>query len=155
MPTGEAAGIDAAYGKAVELLARRPHFAAEVRRKLAARGFAPEAVAGALERLAERGYLDDRAAAHAWVESARRRGYGPRRLRAELASRGVAEEIAREAVAAAFGAGELEAALAAAAHLRGRDPAALARALDRKGFSKAVILEILDRLGAGAGDETE
>ncbi len=134
-----------AAAKALELLGRRAHFRAELEAKLAARGFPAAAVEEAMGRLAERGYLDDRAAARLWVEAAQRKGYGPRRLRAELVRRGVEAEIAAEAVAAVIGAGERERALAVAGRFRGSDPAALARHLDRKGFSKPIILAIVGK----------
>jgi regulatory protein len=152
-PAEQERGAEAAYAKAVELLAHRPHFEAELKAKLEARGFGEAAVAAALARLVERGYLDDRAAARQWAEGAvARKGYGSRRLRAELAARGVDPEIAAEAVAAACSTGERERALAAAGRFRGSDPKALARHLDRKGFSTSVILEIVDRFRRAAPD---
>jgi regulatory protein len=142
----------AAYAKAVELLGRRTHFRAEVASKLERRGFPPAAVAEALDRLVERGYLDDREAAREWMAGALRRGRGPRRLRSELAARGVGAEIVGEVVSGLSGEAERELARQAAARFRGRGAAALARHLDRRGFSKAVILEIVRGLGPGAGD---
>jgi len=99
---------DEVYQRALNLLARRDHSVAELRRKLVSRGFPDSLVSDALERLLRQGYLDDRRFAEYWVESALRsgKGYG-NRLLLELLRRGVSRETAAEAVAgAACGYGE-------------------------------------------------
>ena len=140
--------LQAALAKAADLLARRDHFRAELARKLTQRGFPDEVVGVAIDRLAELGYLDDAAAARRWAAVAvERKGFGPRRLLAELTRRGVAEEDARGAAAGAFPEGEPAAARRAAARCRRPDDrAAVARHLERKGFSSGVIIEILEGL---------
>lgn len=140
--------LRAALAKAADLLARRDHFRAELARKLVQRGFPGDVVEGAVERLAELGYLDDATAARRWAEGAvARKGIGPRRVLAELTRRGVAEAEARAAVATAFPEGEAAAARRAAARCRRPgDRAAVARLLERKGFSSGVIIEILEGL---------
>jgi regulatory protein len=71
-------------------LEARPRSIAEVRRKLTRLGYRPELVAGAVERLAELGFLDDEAFARAWVESRdRARPRGEHALRRELGLKGV------------------------------------------------------------------
>ncbi|MGH9380269.1 MAG: regulatory protein RecX, partial [Thermoanaerobaculia bacterium] len=62
------------YRKALDLLARRAHFRAELRQKLERRDFSAAAVDEALGRLAEEGHLDDPATARAFVEERLRRG---------------------------------------------------------------------------------
>jgi regulatory protein len=140
--------LQAALAKAADLLARRDHFRAELARKLAQRAFPAEVVARALDRLGELGHLDDATAARRWAEGAvERKGFGPRRLLAELTRRGVAEEDARAAAAGAFPEGERAVARRVAARCRRPDDrAAVARHLDRKGFSSDVIIEILGGL---------
>ena len=54
---------------AARFLEARPRSVAEVRRRLTRPGYRAPLVDGAIERLAELGYLDDEAFARAWVES--------------------------------------------------------------------------------------
>jgi regulatory protein len=75
-------------------LEARPRSVAEVRRKLTRLGYQPELVAGAVERLAELGFLDDEAFARAWVESRdRAKPRGEHALRRELGLKGVDRSI--------------------------------------------------------------
>lgn len=131
------------HRKALDLLALRAHFRRELEAKLRKRGFEEAEIDGCLERLASEGWLDDHAAAIAFAEGPlRRKGYGPRRMLAELSRRGADESAAEDAVRAAFPDGDIEAALQAAVAWRARrreDRKALARHLERKGFSGAAI----------------
>ena len=146
------------FDKACELLARRPHFRAELARKLAQRGHDPTAIAAALERLAELGYLDDAACARSLADQLGRRGHGPARLRAQLERRGAPREEAAAAVEAVFAEGEEPAARRAAERWLGRRApgrggrAALARHLDRKGYSSGTVLRLASEL-AGEDDD--
>ncbi|MBP1644059.1 MAG: recX, partial [Acidobacteria bacterium] len=80
---------ETALDKALQLVARRPHFRAELRRKLVARGFDEDEVAAALGRLTELGYLDDAELAAREGERLReRRGLGRAGIAAELARKG-------------------------------------------------------------------
>jgi regulatory protein len=87
-----------ALGRAGRLLARRPHSAAELRERLAAAGFQPPAIEGALRRLTELGLVDDRAFADAWIEHRAGRGLSGSAIRAELGARGVDPAVAEEAL---------------------------------------------------------
>jgi len=140
-----------AYQKAVQLLAARPHFRAELEKKLAARGYPEDEIAAALDRLADQGYVDDAKAAAGFVAGRLDRGaLGRTRLRAELAARG-AEAEAIEAALAALPDDDLPAAREAAVRFArgGRsDPAALARHLSRKGFSRRAIVALLRETGS-------
>ncbi len=146
-PRAEGDRTAEARAKALDLLASRPHFRAELAVKLGRRGFEPGVVEACLDRLEESGYLDDREAALGFARGRASRGHwGPARLRAELRGRGVGDSIADEVVREQFADGEREAIEAAAEAWRrrgrgGRD--ALARFLDRRGFSKGAIVEIL------------
>lgn len=141
--------MSACYDKAIGLLGRRPHFAAELGRKLAQRGFSSEEVGEALERLMQRRYLDDLETARAFVAERRRRnGWGSARLEAELLRRGASEDAVSAVLAGleeGVGGDEELAREAAARWSRrgGRDPAALARHLERKGFPPRVILRLV------------
>ncbi|MGA7829323.1 MAG: regulatory protein RecX [Geobacteraceae bacterium] len=86
---------------ALNLLSRRDHSEAELRRKLAPKGFSAEELDEVMARLKNAGYLDDRRFAHGFAESALRngRGYGFR-LRMELSRRGIAEEIVEDTLTA-------------------------------------------------------
>lgn len=84
---------------ALNLLSHRARTRAELRRKLVGKGFRPARVDPCLDRLAERGLLDDEAVAAAFVrDRLRHRPRGTARLAQELRAKGVAEEVARGAV---------------------------------------------------------
>ncbi len=85
---------------ALRLLAVRPRSRTELRRRLRGAGIGEEVVEETLERLAEQGYLDDRAFAEAWVDRRQRsRPRSRRMLRSELRQQGVEADLA-EAVTA-------------------------------------------------------
>jgi len=148
-----------AFDRALRLLAVRPHFRAELRRKLLDKLYDESEVEAALERLAALGHLDDEALAAAEGERLRqRRALASSAVRAELARKGAP----REAIAAAAGgddaASELARALGAGRRwLAGgrRDSAALARHLDRKGYPRHVIFRVLNELMPEAGTPEE
>ena len=97
MTRGRAAG---AFEKALELLAVREHFRAELEEKLVRRGFGQPEIEAALERCERLGYLDDRRAAERFVEvHAVRKGWGRRRLEQELRRRGAPAEVIAGAAA--------------------------------------------------------
>jgi regulatory protein len=149
---------DSALDKALELVARRPHFRAELARKLTQRGFAGDEIEAALARLSELGYLDDAELAAREAERLReRRGLARAGVAAELARKGAAAEAVDAALAGEDAEKELAAALAFAARWRqvhAADAAALARALSRKGYPGHVIFSVLKDLvpDAPAGD---
>ncbi|MCZ6726811.1 MAG: regulatory protein RecX [Acidobacteria bacterium] len=157
--SGVLRGSAEALSKAVDLLALRPHFRAELALKLARRAFEGEVVIATLDRLEELGYLDDLAAARGFAEGkALRAGWGPRRLRAELARRGVADDTVATVVAGAFADGEGAAVRSAAERWTARGGSGrdrLARYLDRRGFSKAAIVEILSEFAGESGSQHE
>jgi regulatory protein len=75
--------------RALDLLARRDHSRLELERKLAARGYAPETVAEALNELERGGLLAARRFVESFVRSRAARLQGPVRIRAALAERGI------------------------------------------------------------------
>lgn len=149
------------YQKALQLLAARAHFRRELQAKLAQRGFPSEEIEEALDRLADRGYLNDRQTAHGFVEQRLARGgEGRLRLRAELEKRGAPPEAIEAALSSLVPEDDLEPAREAAErweHLHPRgEAAALARHLTRKGFSRRAIFALLkDRPGAQEVDLTD
>lgn len=83
---------------ATHLLAGRDHATAELSRKLADRGFTPEAIATALAELQRSNSLNDERYGQNVVRYRSRRGQGPARIRLELRKAGVTAELAEAAV---------------------------------------------------------
>ena len=76
--------------RAVRLLAARDHSRAELRRKLLAKGVDDEELLErVLDGLEARNYLDDQRFVEQYIESRKRRGFGPSRIRKELRERGI------------------------------------------------------------------
>ncbi len=139
------------FDKAVDLLARQPHFVRQLELKLNRRGYESEEVAATLARLAELNYLDDRRTARGYVEGRLRRGgEGIRRMRAALVRKGAGAKAVEEALELVPKDDLAMARRSAAAWRRSRrgklDPSALARHLDRKGFSRRSIFALVDEL---------
>jgi regulatory protein len=141
--------------RGLALLARAEQSAFILRIKLEAREFSKRAVGIALERLAARGFLDDRRFAVAYASSrlAHRssKAEGPMSLIAALRERGVDRSLAAEAVAEILGPDERAGALAIAAakelkRSRGDREAARGR-LRGLGFKSEEISEHFDSLG--------
>lgn len=86
--------------QAVALLARRDHSRLELTRKLDGRGFPPEMIAAVLAELERTGLLRAERFAGSFVRTRVAKGQGPRRIRGELAERGVAAAGAAAALAA-------------------------------------------------------
>ena len=95
MPRERASAFDCA----LRVLALREHAEAELVRKLADKGYEAQEIEASVLRLKELRYLDDarfaRVFASSWLRNGR--GYGVR-LKMELARRGVAAEIACQAL---------------------------------------------------------
>lgn len=89
---------------AMDLLARREHGRVELTRKLRQRGAADELIDPALDRLAEEGLLSEARYLESFVASRARGGYGPLRIREELAQRG----LPRDAIEQALGEAEID-----------------------------------------------
>jgi regulatory protein len=154
-------GRPSAFDRATALLAARPHFSAELRRKLAARGYEADEIEETLARLAGLGYLDDESlAAHEAGRLRERKGLSRSGVAAELARKGVERGAVAAAVAGVSPGDELDVARAAAERwLAGRrgDGAALARHLARKGHSGHVIFRVLKdlKVDAPAGSDAD
>jgi regulatory protein len=149
---------------ALAALSRRSRFTAEMRRHLGTRGYPPEEIEATLARLLELGYLDDaRHAAAVATRVAAERGWGPRRVRQELARRGVSGEIIDRVLAGAEAEGSdpsrnLERVLAKLLRSRGRpsdrrERDRLRAALMRRGFSPDEIGRALAALDAEAAND--
>ena len=92
---------DEAFERALAALASKERTAAEIAGWLGDRGFAPEHVTAAVDRLIESGALDDERFARRFAEDKRElRGWGPDRIREALASRGLEPALIEAALAA-------------------------------------------------------
>jgi len=135
--------------RALVLLGHRARSVAELRRLLSAWPFNPEAIEDAVNWAAELGYLDDRALAREMVAlHLHRRTKGRRGVVAEIAQRGIAEDVAEQEVERHYpAAAEYEAALHLARRhactLEGLPPdkrlARLWRYLERRGFDEETV----------------
>ncbi|MGH8443902.1 MAG: regulatory protein RecX [Solimonas sp.] len=92
---------DAARGRALKLLSRREHSAAELSHKLQRRGAEADVAREAVARMQDAGWQSDERYAEMLVRSRVAQGYGPLRIRADLAAAGVSDAGARAALAAA------------------------------------------------------
>ncbi len=87
--------------RAMDLLALRDHSRIELARKLAARGFATDVIATALDGLERDGLLHVARFVESFVTGRVRKGQGPVRIRAELAQRGIDDTSIADGLAAA------------------------------------------------------
>lgn len=150
------AEVEAAYRTALRAVERRSFARADLGRRLRRKGHAPEAIAPALDRLTERGFLDDSVFAANYVETRAARGRGPLRLARDLAAMGVERSVIDRALAAQGAgsdvAGDVPRALAAKRaaqlgdlprHVRRRRVLAY---LARRGFSGREVTEMVGKL---------
>ncbi len=169
-PRGRARGprempeLDAKAAKlaAFELLAMKAWSARELASRLRRRGASAEVARAVVEELAGRGYVDDKAFARFWAESrARARCVGSRRLRQELAQRGIPRDVAGLAVEAAFAeVGEAERCLAAGRRrlptlLRAARERAAPRLRDyllRRGYPPGLVMRTVSALTGAQAD---
>jgi len=86
---------------AMDLLARREHGRVELTRKLRQRGAAEALIGPELDRLAEEGLLSEARYLDSFVASRARAGYGPLRIREELAQRGLPRQAIEQALSEA------------------------------------------------------
>lgn len=99
----ERAPLDAgaARERALKLLARREHSAAELAFKLQRRGAEADIAQAAVAKVQDAGLQSDARYAEMLVRNRIEQGYGPLRIRAELAAAGIQESVARAALDAA------------------------------------------------------
>ncbi len=87
------------YNRALDMLARAPRTARDLRRRLLLKGEPESDVDVTVERLTASGLLNDEAYARAFVRAkVASQGFSRRRLQQELAKRGVARDIADAAI---------------------------------------------------------
>lgn len=152
----------------LRLLELRPRSQREFEQQFRQKGYEPEVITEAIAVLARWGFVDDTQFAEQWVQSrSRARPAGARKLRAELAQKGVAKEKIEKAVEGLTDEGELglaRAALAKKARALPADKEArreewrrLAGFLQRRGFGwetvKKALAEIFDADPDEIGEE--
>jgi regulatory protein len=151
---------------ALVLLSFRPRTAAELRRRLAQKGFAADVAAQVVERMDELKLVDDAGFAETFVrDRVRLRPKGRRLLAQELRTKGVDADTAMDAIDGVMeraGASETDLARQAAARWRprpGEEPrkakARLYAFLARRGFASDAIREVADDVMAGVGEDGE
>jgi regulatory protein len=149
---------------ALDLLSRKAWTHRDLVTRLGRRGAPVEVARAVVADLEARGYVDDRAFATAWAESrARGRGYGSRRLREELLTRGVARPLVEAAVREAFAEADEETrARAVAARrlplVRRAGPEQAARRLGmyllRRGYPEALVRRVVrEACGSASTDD--
>jgi regulatory protein len=153
---------EAAWREALRRIAVRPRTTVEIRQQLEERGHGAASIDRVVDRLRERGYVDD--AELAWnfiVARAPRLGHGPRRLIGDLVRRGVSRETAEAAWRRAVEQGDVDGEALLRRELQRRlgptirpvDPRTRRRvynALLRAGFEGSAVHRELALLG-GAG----
>lgn len=82
--------VQAVRHTAMDLLARREHGRVELARKLRQRGASDEHIDVALDRLSEEGLLCEARYLESFIGYRARSGFGPQRIRDDLAQRGLA-----------------------------------------------------------------
>jgi len=149
---------DEAYQAALKMLSRRDYFRVELEHRLSRKGYRPEEIENALERCTGLNLVDDVRLAERFVEfRSTERGWGPRRLVAELRHRGVAVEVAEQA--ARLDPDQQQAALDTAlrrAEVRGprhwwrlsERRARMVSSLIARGFDAESAIDAVDRLAA-------
>ena len=145
------ASVEAAKKRALWLLDKRDYSRHELIGKLTEKGYTDAAAEAAVDRLAELGFVDDARYAPIVVRHYAAKGYGARRVQAELQRRGIPKEL-WDAALEEMPAQDNTVDHLLRARLRGADPvdrAALKRATDallRRGYSWDDITAAVERL---------
>lgn len=153
-----------AYAAGLAMLARRELSTEQVRERLARKGFGPDQIEAAVERLRRAGALDDERTARLLARRAAHvRMQGRHRALRELQDRGIDRELARRSVDGVYGELDEQDLLEQALARRQRgpldSPAALRRLyqqLVRQGFDGgAALAAVKRRAAAGVDDDSD
>ncbi|MFP4616092.1 MAG: regulatory protein RecX [Thiohalorhabdus sp.] len=150
--------VEAAYAQALKLLVRREHSRRELARKLAERDHPRPAADAALDRLEAEGAQSDRRFAEEYARARFAKGFGPRRVEAELREHGVDGEGLRHAALERdeerrLAADQLAKRFGDAPPADIRERAKRTRYLQQRGFDPEVCAGLL-RGGGNPEDET-
>ncbi len=143
--------IKRAFEKACDYLGTRAHSEFEIKTKLAKKGFSKNSISGALIKLKEYNYIDDKIFAEEFVRQNSK--YSKKMLEAKLIAKGVSGQIISEVLAELSGETEVELCKKIAEkYARGKDISSpenskkLFASLARKGFSFDVIKKVVKNL---------
>jgi regulatory protein len=150
-----------AYRASLGMLERKARTSAELSKSLKRKGFSPEVIAGCLERLQQRGMLDDSAFAKRFTEQrAVSQRKGRLLIRQELLQRGVRREEVEQALGELDGELEQNSALVLARkrwpNIKGNDrerKQKLMGMLMRRGFPGGVVKTAVQQVAAESVDE--
>ena len=148
-----------AFSNGLGLLARREHSSRELKTKLARRGHQKDEVDKAVDRLSGARYQSDERFGVSIARTRIAQGYGPRRIRAELKSHGLAEAVVRAAIDAAEAdwtnvAGTiLRRRFGAGAPVDAAERARRAQFLLRRGFDPATVRTVTRAIVDDPGEE--
>jgi len=150
-----------AKNAAYRLLTYRPRSRTELEDKLGKKEYSEDVIRSVLDHCIRLGYINDAAFAAQWAAGrARSRGFGSRRIEIELRSKGIEQDIIREALAGAVSPeDELAAARRAAEKklrtMRSVEPNIMKRRLagflERKGFPSEIIWSLVSTLARTSG----
>lgn len=150
--------------RALGLLVRREHSRKELARKLAVRGVGKNEASAAIDTLTQAGWQDDARFAESLARARAAAGYGPARIRAELATHGIDAHSTDEALLASQADWNERARALLARRFTPqalRDPRQRRKAIDlllRRGFERSLAFAIVGERGrsddAADGDET-
>ena len=150
--TADPDDLDAAETTALRILGGASQSATGLERRLLQRGFSRRSASAAVERCRALGYINDAALATSVVGRHRRAGHGRARMLADLRTRGIGTDAARDAVTA-VAEDEQQSAIDAARHLLERETRRgdldekgrrrIASALQRRGFAGDVVVRAL------------
>jgi len=94
---------------ALNLLARRDHARRELLRKALRKGYAREIITDVLDKLEQKGYIDDAGFARKYAaDKFRRNSWGPIKIKAYLIRKGVRRTVAEQSVREIFNNEDLE-----------------------------------------------
>lgn len=156
MKSGAASDRQKVRDAAFRLLAVRPRSRKELDTRLSMKGYPRDLIDDTLNDFAGKGYQSDEEFARLYAqEKWRRRGWGPRRLKMELAGKGIAAELIEQTIADTVGDADLVSDLLPLARKRWKASAGLPDAkrkrrligfLQRRGYGWDVIGKIMDQL---------
>lgn len=144
--------LQSGYAKALNYLSYRPRSVYEVKQYLAMREVSKQAIEQIINRLAEKGYLDDYSFARKWVNDRNRlKPRGINFLKAELRQKGIDDSTIEEVLSEIDKEEEIEKAMQIGRKKMIRLKSQpwhdvrpkIGRYLSQKGFTMDVILEIL------------
>jgi regulatory protein len=89
----KSASFNKARAYAYLLLKFRPRSSKEISQRLKRKKIDPKAIKEVIFYLEEKGFLNDREFAKAWIEARIKRGFGLKRIRRELGLKGIDKEV--------------------------------------------------------------